>query len=136
MTDIIADIDALIDDQLDAGEPRTGYDYGDPKFPKCWHCGRAWHGLPVTERIAQMYDSGLFDEDYRASADDSRVLCHGSEFIGPMPRPASTQVLVWPPILPGDEGSVIVFCPSCRNPVRIQFQGEQTCCNMIFWAGV
>jgi hypothetical protein len=37
----------------------------------------------VTERIAEMYSAGQFDESYRVDEDDSRVLCEGSEFIGP-----------------------------------------------------
>lgn len=88
MTDIIDQIDLLIDEQLATGEPVRGFDFGDPQYPKCWHCGRAWHGLPVTERIAQMYAAGQFDEDYRVDSDDSRVLCRGSDFIGPMPEGA------------------------------------------------
>lgn len=45
---VLADIDALIDEQLAAGEPAGGYDYGDPDFPRCPHdgCGREFHGLP------------------------------------------------------------------------------------------
>ena len=38
MSDIIDEIDALIDDQLEAGEPIGGYDFGDPDYPKCPHC--------------------------------------------------------------------------------------------------
>jgi hypothetical protein len=87
MSDIIDDIDALVDDQLAGGEPRSGFDYGDPTYPKCPHCERHWHGLPLTERVAAMYSAGHFDEDYRADQDDSPVLCEGSEFIGPMRPP-------------------------------------------------
>ncbi|OZE98095.1 hypothetical protein [Rhodococcoides fascians] len=43
---VIDQIDALIDEQLDAGEPIGGYDYNDPDFPKCGRCGWEWHGLP------------------------------------------------------------------------------------------
>ena len=81
--DLLDRIDQLVDESMAGGEPRQGYDYGDPQYPKCWHCQRAWHGLPVTERIAAMYSRGVFDEDYRVDADDSPVLCEGSEFIGP-----------------------------------------------------
>lgn len=56
MSDIIADIDALIDEQLEAGEPINGYDYGDPQHPKCSHCHRDWHGLAITERIERLRD--------------------------------------------------------------------------------
>ncbi len=41
---VLAEIDALIDDQLAEGEPLNGYDFGDPGFPRC-RCGRTWHGL-------------------------------------------------------------------------------------------
>lgn len=83
--DILDRIDAVVDEQMAGGEPRGGYDHGDPHYPRCHHCGRHWHGLPITERIAAMYAAGRFDEDYRSADDDSRVLCQGSEFIGPMP---------------------------------------------------
>lgn len=83
--DIIKDIDALIDEQLEAGEPETGYNYGDPTYPKCWHCGRHWHGLPITLQIAAMYERGAYDEEYDAANDTTPILCRGSEFIGPMP---------------------------------------------------
>ncbi|OZE39088.1 hypothetical protein CH278_02045 [Rhodococcus sp. 05-2254-5] len=56
MSDIIADIDALIDEQLEAGEPLNGYDYDDPQHPKCPHCVRDWHGLAITVRIEQLRD--------------------------------------------------------------------------------
>ncbi|MDQ0283776.1 hypothetical protein [Rhodococcoides fascians] len=54
MSDIIADIDALIDEQLLKGEPLNGYDYGDPHHPKCPHCHRDWHGLAITQRIEEL----------------------------------------------------------------------------------
>ncbi|QZD97589.1 hypothetical protein SEA_LONELYBOI_71 [Gordonia phage LonelyBoi] len=87
MTDIVDEIDALIEGQLDAGEPIGGYDYDDPDFPKCGHCGRDWHGLAITERMEEMRWRGELDDDYRYSEDDSRVICPGSEFIGPLPTP-------------------------------------------------
>lgn len=83
--DLVAEIDMLIDEQLDAGEPVGGYDHGDPGYPKCPHCARDFHGLAITERIENMRRWGQFDEDYRYDEDDSRVLCPGSTFIGPMP---------------------------------------------------
>lgn len=82
---VLDDIDALVDASLEGGEPVGGYDYGDPDFPRCGHCDRAWHGLPVTERIAEMYAEGCYDEDYRMADDDSQVICPGSDFIGPVP---------------------------------------------------
>jgi len=42
---VIDEIDALIDEQMRDGEPRTGYDFDDPDFPEC-RCGLNWHGLP------------------------------------------------------------------------------------------
>lgn len=83
MSDIINEIDALIDDQLDAGEPIGGYDYGDPDYPKCPHCQGDWHGLAITEQMQRMRYRGAVDEGYRYSEDDSPVICPGSEFIGP-----------------------------------------------------
>lgn len=88
---IIDDIDALIDAQLDEGEPVGGYDFGDPDYPKCPHCGGDWHGLAITERMRQMRFRGVVDDDYRYSEDDSRVICPGAEFIGPMPAPQAPR---------------------------------------------
>ncbi|MEW1933099.1 hypothetical protein AB0362_13000 [Rhodococcus sp. NPDC079359] len=134
MSDIIADIDALIDEQLDAGEPLNGYDYNDPQHPKCSHCHRDWHGLAITVRIEQLRDdwqraqgSGLGSsplhcncmwcqetfgqsdsitledatkalDDYRYAADDSEILCPGSDFIGPWATSAQLQKIRdgWP----------------------------------------
>lgn len=94
--DVVDEIDRLVDEQMAGGEPRQGYNYKDPTYPKCWHCGRHWHGLPVTEEIAKMYARGVFDERYRVDSDDSPVLCQGSNFIGPMPpEPWSYTVHYW-----------------------------------------
>lgn len=71
------DIVNRIDAQLAAGE-----EHGTSAM--CFHCHRHWHGLPITERVAEMYDKGLFDETYRTDTDTSRILCPGSEFIGPV----------------------------------------------------
>lgn len=79
---IVDAIDALVDEQLADG-PQD--DYNADRYDKCWHCGRHWHGLPITERIAEMYQLGDFDETYSVADDDSRILCRGSDFIGPMP---------------------------------------------------
>ena len=91
MSDIVDTIDALIDAQLAEG-PQD--DYNTDRYDRCPHCDRNWHGLPITERIADMYDLGVYDETYVAADDDSRILCRGSDFIGPMPwgglRPAWT----------------------------------------------
>lgn len=82
--DIVDEIDALVEESMAGGEPRTGYSCGDPTFPRCGHCDRHWHGLPITERIAEMYADGVYDPEYLVAKDDSPVLCEGSEFIGPM----------------------------------------------------
>ena len=87
MSDIINEIDALIDDQLEAGEPIGGYDFGDPDYPKCPHCQGDWHGLAITEQMQRMRYRGAVDEGYRYSEDDSPVICPGSEFIGPVLGP-------------------------------------------------
>lgn len=98
MADDLADrIDALVDGQLAGGEPRRGHDFGDPTYPFCPHCDRHWHGLAITERIAGMYALGSFDEDYQLAEDESRVLCQGSEFIGPMPSEADSYCYASPP---------------------------------------
>ncbi|MEN6546901.1 MAG: hypothetical protein ABFE07_12765 [Armatimonadia bacterium] len=83
--DIVDRIDELVDQQLQQ-EP-SGYDHNINQ-DKCWHCGREWHGLPITQRIAQMYARRTYDETYSLAEDDSPVLCRGSNFIGPMPRRA------------------------------------------------
>lgn len=85
--DVVDAIDALVDEQMAGGEPRGGFDYYDPAFPRCPHCRRHWHGLAITTRIEEMAAREVMDEDYRYSEDDSPVLCPGSEFIGPVATP-------------------------------------------------
>ncbi|MGW4125076.1 hypothetical protein [Nocardia sp. NPDC004711] len=87
--DVLTDIDALISEQLDAGEPETGYDYNDPTYPKCqWPgCWEGWHGLPITTRMREMRWHATMPADYRYRDDDSTVICPGGDFIGP-PAPA------------------------------------------------
>lgn len=87
MTDLIDRIDALVDEQMADGEPENGYDFDDPDFPECPHCGRDWHGLRLTRRIQTMRRFGHFDPEYSYAADDSTVLCEGSDFIGPRRPP-------------------------------------------------
>jgi len=41
---VIDDIDALVDEQLAAGEAPGGFNDRDPEFPRC-RCGQTWHGL-------------------------------------------------------------------------------------------
>ncbi|MRH87405.1 hypothetical protein GFY24_08020 [Nocardia sp. SYP-A9097] len=78
---IVNQIDQLVNDQLADGEPRTGYDYGDPDFPRCPHpwCDEEWHGLPITTRMAEMRWRGEVDPGYRYPDDESPVLCPGSD---------------------------------------------------------
>ena len=93
--DIIATIDALIDEQLAQGEPVGGYDLGDPGFPICPHCDRDWHGFPLTDKVAEMYSSGLVDEGYRVHDDDSSVLCPGSNAYGPARAVGPSKVSIF-----------------------------------------
>ena len=85
--DIIDEIDALVDEQL-RQEP-SGYDHNINQA-QCWHCGRDFHGLAITERMERMRVmyrmTGALDEElveYRYDEDESPVLCPGSRFIGP-----------------------------------------------------
>lgn len=78
--DIIDRIDELVDEQLQ--QEASGYDHNINQ-EQCWHCGRHWHGLPITEHIAWMYSVGRYDPEYLVDEDDSPIVCHGSEFIGP-----------------------------------------------------
>lgn len=87
MNDIVDRIDELVDEQLQ--QERSGYDHNINQ-DKCWHCGRPWHGLPITERIAAMAARRTYYENYRLADDDTKVLCRGSNFIGPMPGRAPT----------------------------------------------
>lgn len=98
MMDIIDRIDELVDESLAAGEPEGGYETWsvsdpDPDYPRCPHCQRHWHGLPITARIARMYATGQYDPDYEYATDTTPVLCDGSDFIGPIrpPRPQITH---------------------------------------------
>jgi hypothetical protein len=102
--DLIDRIGELVDNQMAVGEPCIGFDFGDPHYPKCGHCGRAWHGLKITMQIESMRATGVYDESYSYTADDSPVLCEGSEFIGPMkyaPRPQHQN-----PFVAGGEAAV------------------------------
>ena len=93
MRDIVDDIDALVDEQLQQ-EP-SGYDHNINQS-QCWHCGRDFHGLPITERMEQMrreyHYTGNVEHlaEYRYAEDDSAILCLGSTAIGPA-RPGSRR---------------------------------------------
>lgn len=88
---VLDDIDALVDNQLENYDNRSGYDHNVNQVG-CPHCYRDWHGLAITERIEQMRYRGEMDPDYRYSEDDSPVYCPGSDFIGPMADPGQ---LAW-----------------------------------------
>lgn len=81
--DIIDRIDELVDEQLDNYRDRSGYDHNVGQ-DTCWHCGRHWHGLAITEAIDRMYQIGRYEPEYIHADDNSPVLCPGSEFIGPI----------------------------------------------------
>jgi hypothetical protein len=84
--DIINGIDQLVDDQIAGGErSAAGRFSGSAEYPRCSHCDREWHGLPVIDHSAKMHKRSEFDEGYRTETDESRVLCRGSDYIGPMP---------------------------------------------------
>lgn len=89
--DIIDEIDQLVDEQMAGGEPIGGYDYGNPDYPKCPHCDRDFHGIPLTERILDMRHRTGWDENYRVDTDESPIVCEGSLFIGPI-RPQRIRV--------------------------------------------
>lgn len=91
MTDIIDEIDALVDEQLSGFHDRSGYDY-NVNQQNCWHCGREWHGLQITTRMEGMRRVRWYDENYRFAEDDSQILCPGSHFIGPW---ATKSQLAW-----------------------------------------
>lgn len=99
---VLDEIDALVDEQLQ--QTRSGYDHNINQH-RCRICGGDTHTLPITERMQQMrrlhwltvgYYEGearvsqrVVDElnAYRYDEDDSRIVCPGSDFIGPMPAP-------------------------------------------------
>lgn len=91
VSDIIDEIDQLVDEQMAGGEPIGGYDYNDPDFPKCPHCDRDFHGIALTQRILDMRNLTGWDENYRVDTDYSPMVCEGSLFIGPV-RPQRIQV--------------------------------------------
>ena len=89
---MLDDITALIDAVLADGEPETGYDYGDPTYPKC-RCGEDWHGLPITADMVMMRAVGYYVEAYSYKDDTSAILCPGSDVEGPLrPTPMSERV--------------------------------------------
>lgn len=58
----------------------------NPRADQCPHCLRPWHAGALTQRVANMLVSHSFDPDYDPEADESAVICVGSDHQGP-PRP-------------------------------------------------
>ncbi|OZD65134.1 hypothetical protein CH263_13400 [Rhodococcus sp. 06-1059B-a] len=86
---VIDSIDALIDEQLDAGEPYGGHDFGDPDYPRCHRCHNQWHGLPEygcpgsgTEG-PETPPCPHCGRQWHTEAGGYYALCPGSTFIGP-----------------------------------------------------
>ncbi|MFG1794165.1 hypothetical protein [Nocardia sp. NPDC049149] len=90
-------LEAEVREQVAAGEPRTGHDYGNPTFPKCPHswCAEHWHGLAITRRMWEMRQNERIDPEYRYTTDDSEVLCPGSLFEGEFTPPALPECRVY-----------------------------------------
>ncbi|MCG7592407.1 hypothetical protein [Mycobacterium sp. PSTR-4-N] len=80
MSDIIDRINELVDGQLQ--QERSGYDHNINQKP-CPNCGREWHGLPLTQHVAQMYAMGRYEPEYIAAQDDSPIICKGSTVVDP-----------------------------------------------------
>ncbi|WP_280195936.1 hypothetical protein [Nocardia farcinica] len=93
--DIVDAIDELVDWQLQ--KTPSGYDHNinQEKCPHPW-CDADWHGLAITARMRAMRRAGYVDPDYRYAADDSEILCPGSDFVGeftpPAPEPPTPYV--------------------------------------------
>lgn len=96
--DVVDEIDRLVDESL--SRPIVD-DYNSDRYDKCFHCHRNWHGLAVTEQIARMYGRGVFDESYVAAEDDSKILCPGSDFIGPVAAQPTWRANAWSELMPG-----------------------------------
>lgn len=91
--DLLADIDALIDESLARGDRSDEY-HGRrwrEEHPCPW-CVEGYHYLPITEAMWMMrqgsyatdeFGYGIIDPDYRYEDDTSMVLCPGSEYHGP-----------------------------------------------------
>ena len=58
--DLVDRIDRLVHDQLANHDNRSGHDSNVNQDP-CPHCGRAWHGLAITERMQQMRHARALD---------------------------------------------------------------------------
>jgi hypothetical protein len=67
----------------------VGYIGGGPLGPYtvpyslCGNCRRDRHEYPLTQVVADMWESVAFDEDYDPDTDVSRIVCPGSDVCGP-----------------------------------------------------
>lgn len=88
---VIDSIDALIDEQLDGGEPIGGYDYDDPDYPECWRCEYEWHGLPLLGCPGSGVEGPAVPKcphcncKWHIEPHADHLPCNGSTFIGPRP---------------------------------------------------
>ncbi|OZF05231.1 hypothetical protein CH302_00995 [Rhodococcus sp. 15-2388-1-1a] len=85
---VIDSIDALIDEQLDAGEPEIGYDFDDPEYPECWRCEYDWHGLPLLGCPGSAVEGPAVPKcecgaDWHIQPSDGYRHCPGSTALGP-----------------------------------------------------
>jgi hypothetical protein len=84
--DVINGNEQLVEDQVAAGEWSAVDRFSrSAEYPRCSHCDREWHGLPIIDHRANMRRRSELDEGYRTETDDTHVLCRGSDYIGPMP---------------------------------------------------
>lgn len=104
--DIVDEIDALVDEQLK--QEKSGYDH-NVNQERCPHCGRHWHGLPITSRVAAMYAAGEYDMRYSVDGDHSMVVCPGSTAPGPLTPAQQAWSSANPTYGRGYDADVLVF---------------------------
>lgn len=126
MSDIIDEIDALVDWQLE--QESSGYDHNINQ-EKC-RCGRDWHGLPITQRIDRMRALHQFDTEYVYAEDDSTIMCVGSDTPGPW-RECLAYDRIWrPPDDPFDVSgweALRATLSEARNTERFQVADGRPC---------
>lgn len=71
MKDIVDAIDLLIDESLKCGPID---DYNVNRYDRCPKCNRDWHGMPITGKIAAMYERGVYDDNYAEILDSFAVI--------------------------------------------------------------
>lgn len=73
-----------------------GHDFSAPVPDSlCGNCRRDRHEYPLTENVAQMWQSVTFNEDYDPDTDVSRIVCPGSDVCGPVAAPKSPSNYGW-----------------------------------------